>query len=190
MRLKTEHKIGIASVVVAAAAAAISLFLGLWGNGTPAPQGNAVGDISGNTGVVTVIQSGAPADASLDPSPNDGDGDFIGALDGRYRMTTGNLGPVDAVADFSAGTMGFVAGNCAFDGVLQQKGASWLFYLKATDGICSFLEELPLGQPLARIIPLPGAMANSGRILEFFVESAEFAIDPISGTYRLMEGGE
>jgi hypothetical protein len=190
MRMKTEHKSGIASVTVAAATAAVTLFLGLWDGDAPAPKGNTVGDVSGNTGPVTIIQSSAAGDPQLDSSPNEGDADFIGALDGRYRMETGSLGMVDADADFNAGALAFIVGNCAFDGVLEQKGASWLFYLKTTDGICSFLDELPTGKPLVRVIPLPGALANSGRVLEFFVESGEFAIDPISGTYRLAEGDD
>jgi len=36
-----------------------------------------------------------------------------------------------------------------------------------------------------RIIPTPGAMANSGRVLEFTLQSGEYVLDDFFGVYTI-----
>ena len=185
-QLKIEHKIGAASVVVAALGVALSFWQGLWGSGE-AGDVNTVGNVTGG-GNVTIIQSYAEARAELDASPND-ERAFIGALDGHYEYRRDALLEVRAEADFAAEKITFVRGNCAFTGPFLQKGQSWLVYKETTDGVCAFLDEIETGHPVARIIPLPRSRSNNGRVNEFFVESAQFAIDEISGTYKWISWG-
>jgi len=107
---------------------------------------------------------------------------FIGALDGRYNHKSNNI---IANADFNHKRISFIAGNCVMTMNLKQNGISWDSYLIEKDGVCKFLNELKIGDKIIRIIPVPGALANSGRVLEFIVQSGEYVIDDFFGTYIL-----
>lgn len=110
---------------------------------------------------------------------------FIGALDGRYRST--GLNWVDIHAEFNEGTISLSTGNCLAGGDLVQQKSSFIVVFTFSDGICSYLEEFKVGQAIARIIPIPSAMSNNGRINEFFIESGQFVVDQYSGTYEWYE---
>lgn len=107
---------------------------------------------------------------------------FIGAIDGRYRSTGSNW--VDIDADFGKDTISFSTGNCLASGDLVQQKSSFIVVFTLSDGICSYLDEFKQGQVIARIIPIPGAMSNNGRVNEFFIESGQFVADQYSGTYE------
>lgn len=108
--------------------------------------------------------------------------DFIGALDGRYQQEGGyNL----AEADVAASEMTFLAGNCAFTVDLRQQKGGWEGTLKSRDGVCSFLKGLEPGVELIRVIPKPRALANSGRVLKFYLETRAFELQDFAGDYAL-----
>lgn len=131
---------------------------------------------------VTIVQS---QNTDKDPlgKPLEAATEFIGALDGRYKQT--ERGFNYASAKFDEGTISFLAGNCLFYGKLHQIGASWDLHLIGTDGICKFLKQMTPGDKVMRIIPVPGKMTNSGKVLEFVAQSGKFALDDFFGKYVL-----
>ena len=131
---------------------------------------------------VTIIQSQPSGIDKLGDSLKSQKDQFIGALDGQY---TNKENGMIAEADYDKNEMTFISGNCLFTTILKQNGDSWDLYLKETDGICEFLKQLEVGKRIMRIIPVPSAKANSGRVLEFVAQSGEFPINDFFGVYVL-----
>lgn len=108
---------------------------------------------------------------------------FIGALDGEYENKSNGF--ILANASFNTEEITFIAGNCLFINKLKQEAGSWDLYLVGTDGVCSFLQEIKLGEKTMRIIPVPGTMTNSGRVSEFVAQSGKYVLNDFFGTYEL-----
>ena len=138
-----------------------------------------IGNVRGGRDI-TIIQS-QQRDADSIGESLESDDLFIGALDGKYTKKTNGYIIVEAKWDRQE--VAFIAGNCLFNCALIQSAGSWDLYVKDTDGLCNFLRQLKVGDKIARIIPTPGAMANSGRVLEFYTQSGDFAIDEFDGKY-------
>lgn len=131
------------------------------------------------TGSESVIVNCGGDSSRLDDSVSNA---FVGAIDGRYRSTGSNW--VDVHARFDKDTISLSTGNCLATGDMIQQKSSFVVVFTSSDGICSYLEEFKVGQVIARIIPIPGAMSNNGRVNEFFIESGDFVADQYSGTYE------
>ncbi len=112
---------------------------------------------------------------------NNSDEIFSGALDRSYSKITS---PIRSEFNHQEQTATFIDGNCLFIVKLKQNGTYWNAFLKETDGICRFLQALKANQLVLTITPEPGAMANSGLILKFFVQSKTQAVDAFSGLYE------
>lgn len=107
---------------------------------------------------------------------------FIGALDGDYQQEDGFM---RMAADFATQELTFLAGNCALTTQARQEKGGYELSITATDGICAFLGEVEDAVDVMRIIPKPRALANSGRLLKFYLETRAFALQDFAGDYAL-----
>jgi len=126
-------------------------------------------------------ESGAPHEQAPD-SQAVPENFFIGALDGTYEQVAGSI---RAEGNYDQGAVTFVQGNCAFTISLRQEKLGWEGRVRSTDGICSFLREINFADDVVRIVPKPRALANSGRVLRFFVETRQYELEAFSGEYVL-----
>jgi hypothetical protein len=130
---------------------------------------------------ITIIQSQNRNPDKLGTPLTKNEKPFIGALDSEYKKKDNSY--ITATANFNQESITFTAGNCHFSCATKQNGDSWDLYLVQTDGLCAFLRELNVGERIMRIIPEPGAMANSGRVVRFLAQSGVFPLNEFHGTY-------